>query len=141
MSDSNPAMDPESIFTEVGPHAADGQFGQIIGPVYSTQVLMVMWQIDVVDVARLSANYDLLALKVQGEYLCPQFQFDGSAVRADIMAIVKILRSSADPFTIAQWLRTPIVEAGCQTPIDMLDSGERRAVELLAMGNANRWAG
>lgn len=134
-------MDPESTFTEVGPHVADGQFGRIIGPVYSTQALMLMWQIDVVDVARLSANDDLLALKVQGEYLCPLFQFDGSAVRADIMAIVKILRSSADPFTIAQWLRIPIVEAGCQTPIDMLDSGERTAVELLAMGNANRWTG
>lgn len=140
MGDSNPAMDPEIISTEVGPHAADGQFGRIIGPVYSTKVLMAMWQIDDVDIVRLSTNDELLALKVQEEYLCPQFQFEGSTVRADVMAIVKILRSSTDPFTIAQWLRTPIVGAGCQTPIDMLDSGERRAVELLAMGNADRWA-
>lgn len=82
----------------------------------------------------------LFALHVQGKSLFPVFQFDGRQVRKDVLHIVGILRTSADPFTIAQWLCTPLVEAEDRTPLGLLDAGEGPLVEKLAKRNAARWS-
>src|SRR5699024_10597236 len=66
----------------------------------------------------------LFALHVQNGKLYPAFQLDGTQVREDVLCLVGILRASADPFTIAQWLRTPLVEAEDRTPLELLDTGE-----------------
>lgn len=122
------------------PRSAGGPLGKIIGPVYSTNALTKMWRITRQGVNKRVKEGQLLGLSVQGKSLFPVFQFDGKRVRKDVLNIVGILRASADPFTIAQWLRTPLAAAEDRTPLELLDAGEGALVENLAKRNATRWS-
>jgi hypothetical protein len=112
----------------------------MIGPVYSTNALMTMWGITRRGVNKLVADERLFALSVRKRNLFPEFQFAGNRVRDDVLHIVNLLRTSSDPFTIAQWLRTPLVEAEDRTPLELLDAGETALVEDSAKGVASRWS-
>lgn len=122
------------------PRSAGGQLGRIIGPVYSTKALMTMWKITRQGVSKRVREGRLFVLTVQGRTLFPAFQFDGKRVREDVLHLVGILHASADPFTVAQWLRTPLVEAGDRTPLELLDAGEKALAENLAKRNVSRWS-
>ncbi|SDS21750.1 Protein of unknown function [Brevibacterium sandarakinum] len=117
-----------------------GEFGRIVGPLYTTKALTVMWNIGRAAISKRVAENKLLALKVEGDNLFPIFQFDGKMIRDDVMEIVQILRASVDPFTIAQWLRTPVLELDDQTPLDLLDVGNKAAAVRIAKRTAARWA-
>lgn len=122
------------------PRSAGGQLGRIIGPVYSTKALMTMWGITRQGVSKRVREGRLFVLTVQGRTLFPAFQFNGKRVREDVLRIADILRVSADAFTIAQWMRTPLVEAGDRTPIELLDADETGLVDNLAKRSASRWS-
>lgn len=122
------------------PRSAGGPLGRIIGPVYSANALTKLWGITRQGVNKRLKAGQLFGLPVQGKSLFPVFQFDGKRVRKDVLNIVGILRASADPFTIAQWLRTPVSSAEDRTPLELLDAGENDLVENLAKRNAARWS-
>lgn len=122
------------------PRSTGGPVGRIIGPVYSTSALTTMWGITRQAVSKRAFEGHLFALNVQRRNLFPAFQFDGKRVREDVLHIVSLLRPSADPFNIAQWLRTPLTEAEGRTPLELLDAGEGPQVENLAKRNAARWS-
>lgn len=140
MSSQKSISDTAGISADSRSNATSRMFGRNFGPVYSTKSLMAIWQIDDVEVARLVSDDRLLALKVRGEYLFPRFQFEGTMVRDDVTALVKTLRPSADPFNIAQWLHTPILEARGRTVIEILDSGDTVMAERLAMKASRLWS-
>ncbi|GAA4360960.1 hypothetical protein [Paeniglutamicibacter cryotolerans] len=121
--------------------APPGTYGNLIGPVYSTKALQAMWDISREAVSKKARSGKLLALKVDGENLFPVFQFRGNEVRADVRDIVKVLRESADPFTVAQWLRTPQDDdAQKRTPLSQLDEGCFEVVKSSATRAAARWS-
>ncbi|WP_152349027.1 hypothetical protein [Brevibacterium sp. CFH 10365] len=122
------------------PRNTGGPLGRIIGPVYSTNALTTMWGITRQGVSKRANEGRLFALYVQGKNLFPVFQFDGKRVREDVLHIVSLLRASADPFTIAQWLRTPLLEAEDRTPLELLDTGDGVLAENLAKRSASRWS-
>lgn len=122
------------------PRSTGGPLGRIIGPVYSTNALMKMWNITRQGVSKRVNEGHLFALYVQGKNLFPVFQFDGKRVREDVLHIINLLRASADPFSVAQWLRTPLTDAEDRTPLELLDAGESALVENLAKRNAARWS-
>lgn len=144
-----PAADLESVkdaaalgsrMVAMVPRSTGGPLGRIIGPVYSTNALTKMWNITRQGVNKRVKEGRLLTLYVQGKNLFPTFQFDGKRVREDVLHIVDLLRASSDPFTIAQWLRTPLVEAEGRTPLELLDAGESAQAENLAKRSASRWS-
>lgn len=122
------------------PRSTGGPFGRIVGPVYSTNALTTMWGITRQGVSKRVSDGRLFALHVQGRNLFPAFQFDGKRIRKDVMSVVDLLRASSDPFTIAQWIRTPLADADDRTPLELLDAGESALVENLAKRNASRWS-
>lgn len=147
--DEVPAADLENVkdaaalgsrMVAMVPRSTGGPLGRIVGPVYSTKALTTMWGITRAAVSKRAAEGRLFALRVQKRNLFPAFQFDGKRVREDVLHIVGLLRSSADPFTIAQWLRTPLVEAEDRTPLELLDAGQRALAENLAKRSASRWS-
>lgn len=138
--------DPASVGTrmaQVIPAApGPGQYGRIIGPVYSTQALVALWDVTREAVSKKARGGRLLALKVEGANLFPLFQFhEDGEVRDDVMDVVGILRGPVDPFTIAQWLRTPQVDdPNGRTPLELLDAGRVEDVHAAARAAATRWA-
>lgn len=128
------ASGPTGPFTPPGIH-------YVIGPVYSTRALMTMWGVSRSTVNKRVKEGQLLTLKVQGKNLFPAFQFTDQQVRPDVLKIVDELRSVADPFTIAQWLRTPMAEdPKARTPLSALDAGRRQVALKAARRAAVRWS-
>lgn len=115
-------------------------FAELIGPVYSTKALMKMWGMTRAGVSKRVSDGKLLALKVEGENLFPLFQFSGDEIRDDVLALARILRPEVDPFTIAQWLLTPLSEFDGRTTMQLLDEGNRNWAEQAAKRAARRWA-
>lgn len=116
-----------------------GVFGRLIGPVYSTRALTAMWGITRAAVSKRVRDGRLLALKVEGENLFPLFQFDGTRIRGDVIDLVNQLKPVTDPFTIAQWLRTPLSDHDGLTAIELLDSDPDTA-RTAAEHAAARWS-
>ncbi|MGO1264943.1 hypothetical protein [Microbacterium sp.] len=116
-------------------------FGELIGPVYSTKALSAMWGgMSRAGVSKRVSEGKLLALKVERENLFPLFQFQGTEIREDVIALVRILRPEADPFTIAQWLVAPLEDCGGRSAIELLDAGDRASADKAAKKAARRWA-
>lgn len=117
-----------------------GRLGTIVGPLYSTKALMSMWDVSRAAVSKKVVEGKLLTLKVKGENLFPVFQFDGTKVRDDVLELVRILDSAVDPFTIAQWMRTPLEELGHSTPLEALDARKTTDAMRAAEQAAARWS-
>ena len=133
----DPAVVGERMMN-VLPHGP-GAFGRLIGPVYSTKALTTMWRITRAGVSKRVRDGRVLALKVEGENLFPLFQFDGTRIRGDVIDLVNQLKPVTDPFTIAQWLRTPLSDHDGLTAIELLDSDPDTA-RTAAEHAAARWS-
>lgn len=137
-------VDPESVATRMAQMvpAAPGEFGKLIGGVYSTRALMTLWGLTTrAAVSKRVTEGKVFALPVEGRNLFPVFQFDGDTVRADVLEVVCALRAAVDPFTIAQWLQTPQADdPHGRTPLALLDQGQKEAVLTSARRAAARWA-
>lgn len=117
-----------------------GEFGELIGPVYSTQALMTLWGLTRAGVSKRAKEGKVLALAVEGRNLFPVFQFDGDAIRTDVLEVVGVLREGVDPFTIAQWLQTPQADdPEGRTPLNLLDMGQKEIVLAAARRASARW--
>lgn len=113
----------------------------VIGPVYSTRALMTMWGVSRSTVSKKAREGRVLAIKVQGRNLFPEFQFDDGQVRPDVMKIVDELRECADPFTIALWLQTPMADdPKTRSPLVALNAGRHRVALNAARRAAARWS-
>jgi hypothetical protein len=112
----------------------ENELAKRVGPVYSPQAL-----------AKMGIHPDrteLLILSVQDQDLYPVFQFEGHRVRRDVIDIVRILAEAVDPWTIALWLRTPMVrDPDRRTFLELLDAGEVDVVTAQARDAASRWSG
>lgn len=133
--------DPDSVGAQMARVLPGvGECGRLIGPVYSTKALMAMWGVSRAAVSKKAKAAQLLALKVERENLFPVFQFHEGRVREDVMEVVGALRGHVDPFTIAQWLRTPQAhDADNRTPLELLDAGKLDDVLSAARATAARW--
>ena len=137
---NDPAAIGERMARMVPPVA--GEFGRLIGPVYSTKALEAMWSVTRAAVSKKVRDKRIFALKVSGASIFPLFQFDGIDVRQDILEVVRLLEDvGIDNWTIAAWLRTPVAsdEAG-RTPIGLLDAGQSEVVTVAARRLGERWA-
>lgn len=116
--------------------------GEIVGPVYATSALQRWWGHSRENVSKKARRGKLLALKVDGENLFPAFQFtDDFQVREDVMEVVTVFQGVVSPFTIAQWLATPVVDdVHGRTPVELLDSGAREDVMDRARLLSETWA-
>lgn len=135
--------DPASVAARMAQMvpSTPGEFGQIIGPVYSTQALMTLWDLTRAAVSKRAKEGKVLTLPVEGRNLFPVFQFDRDAVREDVLEVVGVLREVVDPFTIAQWLQTPQADdPDGRTPMELLDIGQKEAVLTAARRTSARWA-
>jgi hypothetical protein len=112
----------------------ESEMAKRVGPVYSRQALAKM--------GIAPEATELLTLIVQDQDLYPVFQFEGHSVRRDVIDIVRILAEAADPWTIAVWLRTPMVrDPDRRTFLELLDAGEVSVVATQARDAASRWSG
>lgn len=130
---SSPAT-PAKAFRPAGIH-------YVIGPVYSTRAVMTMLRVSRSTVSKRVKDGQLLTLKVKGRSLFPAFQFADQQVRHDVLKIVDELRGVADPFTIAQWLKTPMADdPKVRTPLAALDAGRHQVALRAARRAAARWS-
>jgi hypothetical protein len=112
----------------------ENELAKRVGPVYSRQALAKMG----VD----PGTTELLTVTVQDQDLYPVFQFEGHSVQRDVIDIVRILVEAVDPWTIAAWLRTPMVQdPDRRTFLDRLVGGEVEVVTAHARDAASRWSG
>lgn len=121
--------------------SAAGSFGQLVGPLYHAQAVEALLALSSKELLRRVSAGELLALQVEGEYLFPVFQFRGAVVREEVVAVVSVLRSVVDPFSIAQWLGSPQSDLlGGRTPLQGLESGDRALVLAAARRAATQWS-
>lgn len=121
--------------------AATGSFGQLVGPMYHAQALESLWSISRQELGKQVTAGQVLALQVGDEYLFPVFQFKGRTVREEVLAVVRVLRTAVDPFTIAQWLCTPQQDdPSGRTPLQRLNDGEYGQVLAEAERATTRWS-
>lgn len=140
-SDVDPTVISARMARMVPPNPGPGEYGKLIGPVYSTGALEALWGVTRAAVSKKAKEGRLLVLKVERENLFPVFQLEGDRVRTDVMEVVGLLREAVDPFTIAQWLKTPQVDdPEGRTPLDLLDAGQNESVLAAASKAAARWA-
>jgi hypothetical protein len=119
----------------------DDSYGKIIGPVYSLVALAGLWDCGEQEAEARAGRLGLLALQVGDRKLYPAFQLDGGEPREDVAQVVRILRVSVDPETIAQWLMTPCAkDSKSRSHTQLLDAGHARCVQAEAVKEAARWA-
>lgn len=119
----------------------DDSYGRLIGPVYSLAALAGLWDCSGQEAARRAERLSMLALQVGDRKLYPAFQLDGGEPRDDVAQVVRILRVSVDPETIAQWLMTPCAkDSEGRSHMQLLDAGHARCVQAEAVKEAARWA-
>lgn len=114
---------------------------EAIGPVYTTRALSALWGVTEATVGSRAKAGKVLRIKVQGKNLFPVFQFHGQHVRRDVLGVVDELRRCAvDPFTIAQWLQSPLADDPDDgTPLALLKAGRRAEALSAARRAAARW--
>lgn len=118
-------------------------YDRIVGPFHDAAGL-ARWRGVAPEPITTAAQSDrLVACQLDGGgWVFPVWQFtDTAAVRPDVLALWAVLRTAADRWTCALWLRSPHPELGDRTAIDWLDAGRSvDAVLPLARAAALAWA-
>ncbi|MBV6755462.1 MULTISPECIES: hypothetical protein [Rhodococcus] len=150
-TDARAAGVPAEVFDDVESIAASMAaalptthvYDLLVGPFYDTGGLTRWWGISRQAVNKAVAAGTVIACRLDdGQWVYPTWQFtDARTVHPHLIALWKALRTAADPWTCAVWLRSPQPELGDRTAVDWVTTG--RSVEeplALARADAERWA-
>lgn len=96
----DPVMLGHSMASMLSHHS--GQYGQLMGPLYSDRERGHVPGIDSRELARRVSTVELLALPFSGQLYFPAFRFRVRDVRDDALSLVRILRITTDPITLTQ---------------------------------------
>lgn len=118
-------------------------YDQLVGPFYDTGDLTRWWGISRQAVNKAVTAGTVIACKLgDGQWVYPTWQFtDAGTVHPNLIALWKTLRTAADPWTCAVWLRSPQPELGDRSAADWIVDGHHLDTALaLAHADAERWA-
>lgn len=149
--DARAAGIPADVFADVESIAdsmaaalpTSGVYDQLVGPFYDTAGLTRWWGVSRQAVNKAVAAGTVIACRLaDGQWVYPSWQFtsDGT-VAPQLVTLWKTLRTAADPWTCAVWLRTPQPEFGGGSAADWIADGYPvDRVLALARADAQRWA-
>lgn len=150
-ADARAAGVPAEVFDDVESIAASMAaalptthvYDQLVGPFYDTAGLTSWRGISRQAVNKSVAVGSVIACRLDdGQWVYPTWQFtDAGTVHPRLITLWKALRSAADPWTCAVWLRSPQAELGDRSAADWVTSGHPVEVALeLARADAARWS-
>lgn len=101
-----------------------------IGPCLSQAAVARLLGITSQAVAKRADSKDLLRIaNGDGRPVYPLWQFDGRRTLAGLPVALRLLSPVDDELTVASWLTTRKLTLGGRTPVEVLRSGDERAVE------------
>jgi hypothetical protein len=140
---------PESVFDDtealadamVSALPVSHIFDQKIGPFYDTAGLIRWLGTTRQALAKRVQVGTLIACQLEDrQWVYPTWQFTTSgALHPGLADVWKVLRTGADPWTCALWLRTPAGQLG-STAVDAVIAGRVDDVLRIARIDAARWA-
>ncbi|EHI41270.1 hypothetical protein OPAG_08092 [Rhodococcus opacus PD630] len=118
-------------------------YDQVVGPFYDTAGLTRWWKVSRQAVSKKVATNAVIACRLEeGQWVYPVWQFTRSGtVRPDLVQVWRVLRSGADPWTGAMWLRAPQDALAGKSAVQWLtDNGSVDTVLTAARADVQRWA-
>lgn len=118
-------------------------YDQIVGPFYDTAGLTRWWKVSRQAVSKKVAINAVIACQLDdGQWVYPVWQFTRSgSVHADLVQVWRVLRSGADSWSSALWLRAPQDVLAGNTAVQWLaDYGSIDTVLTAARADVERWA-
>lgn len=118
-------------------------YDQIVGPFYDGSGLTRWWKISRQALNKRVATGAVIACQLDdGQWVYPAWQFTtGGGVHPELIEMWRTLRSAADPWTCALWLRSPNDALDGQRPAHWVTSGNPTSPALAAArADAQRWA-
>lgn len=115
-----------------------------IGPFYDTSGVRALLKVGRRAIDDRRRRGTILAVRTSDKHwLYPTFQFDGAALRPEVLAVLRAFRDvGVGRWTVAAWFTTPAEDLGGRTPVECLnDRLDEEAVHELASSTARRWAG
>ncbi|NMM91954.1 hypothetical protein B2J88_48115 [Rhodococcus sp. SRB_17] len=118
-------------------------YDQLVGPFYDTTGLTQWWGVSRQAVNKAVAAGTVIACRLDsGQWVYPTWQFtDSGSVHPHLITVWQTLRTAADPWTCALWLRSPQPDLANCAVADWITDGYPVDPALeLARGDAERWA-
>lgn len=118
-------------------------YDQLVGPFYDTTGLTQWWGVSRQAINKAVAVGTVIACRLDGgQWVYPTWQFtDSGSVHPHLITLWQTLRTAADPWTCALWLRSPQPDLGDRTAADWITDGYPVDPALtLARADTQRWA-
>lgn len=114
-----------------------------VGPFYDTSGVRALLKVGRRAIDDRRRRGTILAVRTSDmHWLYPTFQFDGAALRPEVLAVLRAFRDvNVGRWTVATWFGSPAEDLAGRTPIEwMKDKADLEAVHDLAFSTARRWA-
>lgn len=117
-------------------------WADLVGPFYDAATMADVLSVSVSAVRGRRARGSLLALRTGNcAWVYPVWQLHGGQVLPGLVKVLRVLVADVSGWTAAAWLRSPDVELGGRTPLQVLQTGgEDDLVLLVASHAASGWA-
>ena len=112
-----------------------------IGPFYTPAAMAGPLGISLSEtISRLEVGQVLGAQLENGAWVCPTWQLTNSQVRPELIALWRVLVTSADAWTALLWICTPQPDPDGQSPRQWIENAQPAALAgTLAANVASRW--